>query len=302
MGDATFTLGQRGSHYFQCPSRRDYTRLPFKLQQLLTTNHIYRVYHVTLGFEDSFLITYQDRDGRDNMESHGLPDELTSFLYATNSQDVPIRVIPKIRLTLGPNNDSFFVGDGSAYLWLNLPPRLLTALQSRIRDGQWTDRPRLVALGADQNFILITHNSKAVWDLSHYRTLTQMLEFSRTQERGLEEIRQVVLHAYRYQGFIAQNSSANLMWENLPDWSIVALDGMRAPLIRDAREDDVRARQRKLQSRPSFRERPSGGLREQATFRREWTERNNEFKTKAKGMKLSLSLSIGIGGFSKKLG
>lgn len=129
-----------------------------------------------------------------------------------------------------------------------------------------------------------------------------MLEFSRTQPRGLDEVHQVILHPYRYQGFIAQNSSANLMFENLPDWSLAALGEMRAPLIRDAREEDVRSRQRKLQSRPSFRERQSVGLREQATFRKEWTERNNEIRGKAKGLKLSLSLSIGIGGFSKVLG
>lgn len=301
MCDATFTLGQRGSHFFQCPSRHDHTRLPLKLRKLLVSNQISKVYHVTLGFEDSFLITYQDKDGRDNMESQGLPDELTSFLYATNSRGIPVRMIPNLRLTLGPHNESFFVGDGVAYLWLNLPPQLLAALQSRISNGRWVERPRIVALGVDQNFAFISGASSSVWHLPDYRNLANMLEFARAQERGMENIKVVVLHAYRYQGFIAQNASGNLSYGNLPEWSLSALEGIHVPLLKDSREEEVRERQRKLHSRPSFRDRQGPELREQATFRREWDGRNSEIKTKAKGLRLSLSLSIGMGGISKIL-
>jgi hypothetical protein len=43
------------------------TRLPKKLQRLLTTSQIAQIYNVTLGFENSFLVTYQDKDGRDTI-------------------------------------------------------------------------------------------------------------------------------------------------------------------------------------------------------------------------------------------
>lgn len=301
MCDATFALGQRGSHFFQCPSRRDHIRLPLKLRKLFLSNQVSKVYHVTLGFEDSFLITYQDKDGRDNMESQTLPDELTSFLYATNHQGIPIRSIPNIRLTLGPRNESFFVGDGVAYLWLNLPLQLLTALQSRISNGRWVEKPRIVALGADQNFAFISSSSSSVWYLPNYQDLSSMLEFACTQQRGMENIQGLVLHAYRYQGFVLQSASGNMSYGNLPEWSLTALNGMHTPLIKDSREEDVRSRQRKLQSRPTFRDRQGSELREQATFRREWDGRSNEIRTKAKGLRLSLSLSIGVGGISKIL-
>ena len=198
-------------------------------------------------------------------------------------------------------NDSFFVGDGIAYLWMNLPLQLLNALQSRISNGKWVERPRIVALGADQNFVFISSTSSSVWYLPHYRDLSKMLEYARTQERGMENINKVVLHAYRYQGFIAQNTSGQLSYTNLPEWSLTALQGMHTPLLRDSREEEVRNRQRILQSRPSFRERQGPELREQATFRREWDGRNSEIRAKAKGLRLSLSLNIGVGGFSKIL-
>jgi len=101
MCDSTFTFGQRGCHFFQCPSRREYARLPKKLARLLSSSQLKKIYHVTLGFEDSFLLTWRDTGGRDRVESSGLPHELVDFLHAEN------RNIPNIRCTLGPYNSSF---------------------------------------------------------------------------------------------------------------------------------------------------------------------------------------------------
>ncbi|KAF2014350.1 hypothetical protein BU24DRAFT_213332 [Aaosphaeria arxii CBS 175.79] len=333
MCDAIFTFGQRGSHFFQCPSRRDYTRIPKKLQRILATKDIAHVYHVTLGFENSFMITYRDRNGNDHIEFQGLPSELTTFLTATHpTTHLPLRSLPSITLTLGPENESFFVGDGTSYLWMNLPGPLLSALQSRISNGSWTDKPRLVALGASSNFLLITQNNAAVWDLPAYRTLGDMMLYSQGKERGIEEVWGVVLHAYRYQGFVAMSRNGTVLGENLPEWSLKGLEGLKAPIGRDVREEEVRRRQRVLAARPGLGDRERSGnerLRPQATLRRQWgkavdewadgrsenrgddggRERERErqktyFKTQAKGMKLSLSLSIGIGagGLTKILG
>lgn len=175
---------------------------------------------------------------------------------------------------------------------MNLPPRLLRKLQARIENGAWTDKPRIVALGADDNFLLITENHAAIWDLAHYHTLSQMLEYSRTQERGIEEVVSVVLHPYRYHGFVAQSKNGTLLYENLSQWSMAGLEGMKAPIERDSGEVELRRRQTSVQRRSER------VLQQQASFSRKWNDKTHEFerKAKAKGLNLSLSLSIGPGG------
>ncbi|KAF2443196.1 hypothetical protein P171DRAFT_433501 [Karstenula rhodostoma CBS 690.94] len=299
MCDTTFTFGQRGNHFFQCPSRRDYTRIPKKLTALLSSAQIQEVHHVALGFEDSFLLTWRDKHGRDHIESHNLPTELTTFLHATNPQGRPTRNIPAIRLTLGPHNASFFVHDSSAYIWMNLPPELLTALQARIKDGNWTDRPRLVALGADANYLLLTENHAAAWELRHYATLSRMLEYSRTQARGIADVRNVALHPYRYQCFVAQSANGTVLSENVPPHEAAGVQGIRAAILKDTKEMDTRVQQsqKKVESVPR-----RSSLQHQATLKKDWGERKQEFRAQSKGLKLSLSLSVSAAGIAGSFG
>ncbi|PSN69507.1 hypothetical protein BS50DRAFT_572632 [Corynespora cassiicola Philippines] len=320
MCDAAFTFGQRGSHFFQSATRREIARLPKKLSLLLNSKQLQKIHHVTLGFENSFLVTWRDIQGGDHIESQGLPQELTTFLYAKNAQNVLVRNIPEIRLTLGPYNASFFVHDAAAYLWMNLPPALLTAIQSRIQNGAWADKPRIVALGADDNFLLVTQRNAAVWDLEHYATLEAMIEFSRTQEHGIEEVGEVVLHAYRYQCFVALSRNGTLLAENLPLHEVQGLDAMREAIVEEAREaaerrvrDRIKERERLEKERRAEGDRERERERErqrqakrpllqhQGTFKKEWTGRKHEFQAKAKGMKLSLSLSVTASAFGRML-
>ncbi|KAJ4359912.1 uncharacterized protein N0V89_000469 [Didymosphaeria variabile] len=303
MCDTNFTFGQRGNHYFQSSSRRDYTRLPKKLTFLLTSAQSQEVHHLALGFEDSFLLTWRDKHGRDHIESQGLPTELTNFLYATNAQGRLLRNVPAIRLTLGPHNSSFFVHDSASYIWMNLPSELLTALQARIKDGNWIDRPRIVALGADSNFLLITEKHAAVWDLGFYNTISRMLEYSRTQTRGIADVRNVTLHPYRYQCFVALSMNGTLISENVPPHEAAGVERIRAAILKDTKEMEKKAQesQRRIESVPR---RPN--MQHQATLRRDWGERKQEVRAQSKGLRLSLSLSVsaaGIAGsFSKMLG
>jgi hypothetical protein len=71
---------------------------------------------------------------------------------------------------------------------MSIPDGLLTALQSRIKNRSWVDKPRIVALGADDNFLLVTEKNVAIWDLENYKSISNMLEFSRTQGGGIQEI------------------------------------------------------------------------------------------------------------------
>lgn len=171
---------------------------------------------------------------------------------------------------------------------MNIPRLLLEKLQVRIQNGAFTDQPRIVALGTDNDFLLITEQDAAIWDLPNYRMLSQMLDYARTQHRGIEEVANVVLHPYRYQGFVAQSRNGTLLYDNLPQWSMDGLEGMKGASLRDSREADVRRRQGSLQRRAD----------DFASRAREWEDRRDTFERRAnaKAWKLSLSLNIGSAG------
>ncbi|KAF2275752.1 uncharacterized protein EI97DRAFT_378790 [Westerdykella ornata] len=296
MCDTIFAFGQRGGHFLQCPSKRDHSRLPKRLQILLSSKQVGEVHHVTLGYQSSFLITYRDKQGVDHIASENLPTELHDFLYAKNEKNIYLRSIPNLRLTLGPYNASFFAGDGSSYLWMNLPPLLLEKLQSRIQNGAFTDQPRIVALGADNDFLLITEKDAAIWDLGNYRMLSQMLDYARRQDRGIEEVVNVTLHPYRYGGFVAQSRNGTLMYDNMPQWTMDGIEGMKDAIVRDSRETVVKRRQRDSQRR----------AHEFASRAREWEDRMDTFERTANANRWKLSLSLNIGpagiGFRKVFG
>jgi hypothetical protein len=276
----------------------------------LSAAQLHKVYHVALGFEDSFLITWLDKNGQDRINSHDLPLELVEFLYARNGRNTHVRDIPQIRCSLGPYNSSFFAHDGSAYRWMNLPATLLSALQVRIKDGNWIDSPRLVSLGANNNFVLITKKHAAIWDLENYKTIANLLQFSTTQERGISEIHSVVLHAHRFGSFVTQSRNGTLIHENLPQHCLPGMQAMCAPILQDSKalEQKLLARRDSagrdikdtIPKRPSnLTPTRSSNLQQRAQLRRDWGEHKSHFSAQTKGAKISLSLSVSISGIAK---
>lgn len=236
------------------------------------------------------------------MKSSGLPDEVTKFLHARNPQGQLVRDLPAIRCVLGPCNESFFVHDSSAYLWMSIPDGLLTALEARIQNGSWIDKPRIVALGADDNFLLITEKNAAIWHLENYKTVSDMLKFSRSQDSGIQEIHDIVIHPYRYGCFVAQSKNGTLLFENLPPHQLPGLRSIVDPIMRDTERAGRKAVQRRAsEKRESMQRRPSA-LQERARVKREWNEHKQQFTAQAKGLKLSLSLSVSAGGVARMLG
>jgi len=251
-----------------------------------------KIHHVTLGFEDAFLLTWRDTDGTDRVESSGLPAELAEFVHTRN------RNISNIRCTLGPYNSSFFVHDNTSYLWKNLPGPLLVALQNNIQDGSWTDRPRLVALGAGDNFLLVTEKNATVWDLRHYKSAVTFL-----QKNAITDIQNFVLHSYRYQSFLAQTRSGRLVSENIPPHQVVGVQAMMGPILQDTMNMQRRILARvESEKRATTLPRKLGALQQRAQIRREWSHHSQEFTAQAKGVKLSFSLNVSLGGLARMLG
>ncbi|EUC48629.1 hypothetical protein COCMIDRAFT_76200, partial [Bipolaris oryzae ATCC 44560] len=289
MGDETFTFGQRGSHFFQCPSAREYTRLPPKLSRLLASPQLQTIHHLTLGSEDSFILTYRSTTGTSHIESSGpLPDELLSFIHAPN------RHVPQLRCYLGPYNSSFFTHDSSSYLWQNLPPTLLSALEANIKNGKWRDRPRIVALGADGNFVFITEKNTAVWDLACYPSLVSFLQ-EKSDKAAIAEVKSVTLHPHRYACFLLLLKNGTLLSGNVPPHQVPGVNAMLEPLRKDSQEKGTAWMARRESAKTERPARPSV-LQQRAQLRREWGERTSEVEVRGKGVKLSFSLSVSLGG------
>jgi hypothetical protein len=215
---------------------------------------------------------------------------------------------------LGPYNASFFVHDSSAYLWMSIPDGLLNALQSRIKDGSWADKPRIVALGADDNFLLITEKNTAIWDLENYKAVSDMLEVARAQTPGIRDIQNIVLHPHRYGCFVAQFKNGLLKHENLPPHQQSGIANMADPVLRDTesvarktiqrresdRQESVQRTQSPLQRTQSPQQRTQSPLQERARIKREWCENSHRYTAQSRGLKLSLNISIG--GLARMLG
>lgn len=190
---------------------------------------------------------------------------------------------------------------------MSIPEGLLHALQARIKNGSWVDKPRVVALGADDDFLLITERNTAIWDLENYKTVSDMLEFARTQDQGIRDIHNIVLHVYRYGCFVAQSKTGSLMHANLPPHQVSGITSMVEPVLRDterARDTERSGRksvQRRESERDSMQRRPSA-LQERARIKREWSDHKQQFTAQSKGLKLSLSVSFGVGGLARMLG
>lgn len=213
-----------------------------------------------------------------------------------------MRDIPNIRCTLGPYNASFFAHDKAGYVWMNIPDKLLAALQSRIKDGTWIDKPRIVALGANDDFLLLTEKHAAVWDLEHYRTISKLLDFSRTQINGISEIHGIALHPYRFQSYVTQSKNGTLLFDNLPPHSLLAMQAMVAPVMQDTEKAGAWPLFRKDSGKKETVPRKQSVLQQRAQLRKDWGERKHEVSTQGKGIKLSLSLSLSVGGLTRMLG
>lgn len=280
--------------------------MPKKLENLLSAPHLKHVHHVALGFEDCFLLTWRDQKNQDHIDSAGLPSELVEFLYKRNTDGVLVRDIPQIRCFLGAYNSSFIAHDGAAYLWMDIPHGLLSALQSRIKDGQWTDKPRVIALGADNNFLLLTEKHDAVWELSRYTAISRFLDNAKKRLYGISEIRNAVLHLYRFQCSITQSKTGTVIHHNIPPHSLPGLQKLITPIGDSSR--GFKLEMRPMTRRPtetkekeSTTRKPSA-LQERAKLKREWSEHSQEFKAQSRGLKLSLSLSVSVPGLRNILG
>jgi hypothetical protein len=104
-------------------------------------------------------------------ETANIPTLLQTFLYETEFGSL-VRDLNTLRVSFGTSTGSFYATDGSSWQWDNLPPSLEAALLERGHpNGVWRDPPRLVSLGADGDFILLTVGNGYTMRLTKYPEL-----------------------------------------------------------------------------------------------------------------------------------
>lgn len=312
-----FTFNQSGGHSFHCPSSYEQyanktpftiyltdcrANLPFSLETLLRNPRLRCIHHVSLGHADSFFVTWRDSSGKDHVDSQNLPKELDQFVYARTSDQKPARDISRLRCSMGPYNTSFYAEDGTSYLWKNLPAGLLSAFQVRLCDSQWIDRPRILSLGANNNFVLVTENHAAVWRLDNYRSANDLLRILQKQWRGAAELCNVSLHPYRYESFVAQSQDGNLLYENLPEPALCSMQRTVAALLSDYQRLEslkiTEQQERDARVPKNTRDSP----RRRNAQERSRSDHSRQVTARSGGLKVNLSLSIKASALTRLLG
>ena len=92
-------------------------------------------YSVTQGANNSFFVSYKSAAGTDRVHSQDIPKGLSDFLYEKDSSGGYERDFPKLKVTLGPYNKSWFATDESMTRWHNLPPGLTKEINSKRDDN-----------------------------------------------------------------------------------------------------------------------------------------------------------------------
>lgn len=175
-------------------------------------------------------------------DSDGLPSSLETWLYAKNTSGEYERDFPKLRVTLGPYNKSFFATDGAAAQWLNIPSGLLDVFKSNRSNngtGPFTDMPRLVALGVDGDYFMLTEKNAACWSLGSYRALRELIVQTKDTPAGLSQIQTLYLHPYRLQSCVLQNKGGQVGGESLPPHTEEAFESIKAAVQEDTEKQEA---------------------------------------------------------------
>ena len=100
---------------------------------------------------------------------------MAEWLYARGTDDNATRDLTRLHVSLGHCATSFWAADGESYIWDGLPKELEESLASLRNPDGWQRTPKLVVLGADEDFFLMTDDGFYAWELKNYAELDTVL-------------------------------------------------------------------------------------------------------------------------------
>jgi hypothetical protein len=230
---------------------------------------------MTLGKGQTYFISYQGKDGLnymgnihnnpssilsdDDIGNCGLPASLYDWVWEEDEAGETARNFTKMRVILGPYNESYWATDGSSYKWYNLPKKLNGTIDKiNIPGGGWSAIPKIIALGAKDNFVFISDRF-SVWELSHYRELDFILStYEKSGQLNFIEVRFAYLeflksksltklyqglfiNPYRFDCFILVGQNGTILSKGIPQ---LMQDGFKA--IETAIKNDIAVENHRL--------------------------------------------------------
>ncbi|KZT58242.1 hypothetical protein CALCODRAFT_508268 [Calocera cornea HHB12733] len=187
------------------------------------------VHHLVLGVNDSYWMCWRGVDNntyfctfatnvdafysdRKLVAQKGLPESLASWIRQKDAIGHMLRDVVQLRISLGPNNASYWAADGNYSTWLNLPPGLKELISSfRHPSGAWkTSMPRHVSLGVQGSYVVVTAEGGAAWAVSgSYPDLDNMLDGLRGR---FEIIRSVTVDSHDRNNFMMRLAPDEAIW------------------------------------------------------------------------------------------
>ncbi|KAK0728628.1 hypothetical protein B0T26DRAFT_768319 [Lasiosphaeria miniovina] len=217
MCDTVLAFGENDSSYLECPTRMAFDNLPADVQGQLSNGVVAETYSMALGPNGSYVWCYKHKTtGKTMMATNGIPDSLKEWIWKKDAGGAFERTFQKIRVNLHPNGTSFYAVDGVAHQWKGLQDPLSAELTGLIKDGQFTDTPRIVTFGAGADYLVITHGGKGFWRLNGHRELREVLDQWR-KEGVLGRITNLALSPFKPEVSAILVETGLLIVSGLPD-------------------------------------------------------------------------------------
>lgn len=185
MTSCVFAFGEGSTYFMESPKTWHWSDLPLAIHnrfpkngEKATGSKISHVHNLVFGANGSYMLAWQGKDGQNYAVNHGLPPTLAAWLSKKDNKGFLIRDVKNLKLSLGPNNNSWWVTDGKNYTWHNLPSQLNERIQKlKKKDGGWTSTPKMVVLGLGESYVLATERGGGSWNVKdHYPQLDAYLD------------------------------------------------------------------------------------------------------------------------------
>jgi hypothetical protein len=196
-------------------------------------------YSLTLGANESYFISYESKQGTDNIQSSELPQELHDFIFEKDVSGTFVRKFSTLKVALGPYNKSWWATDTVRSKWSNLLKQLsntFNGLRGNNGSGLFNDPPASLTLGCNDSFFMVTKGGAKYWAVAPYRELDKLIDESLTTDMKLQNLVQLVLHPYRLDCWVLQTKSGALFSYNLAPHMKEGFESISKAVQEDARK------------------------------------------------------------------
>jgi hypothetical protein len=107
--------------------------------------------------------------------SWNIPPALKTWLFEKDATGKCIRDFSNLYVSLGPDGKAYWATDKKRYVWASLPAQLETAISGLLKDGKWSETPRLVTLGFGGDYFMLTENNACHWLMTNYGELNSAM-------------------------------------------------------------------------------------------------------------------------------